>query len=88
MVWFKKMKKTCTIKHIDVITAFVSLCSDLIAVVVHGHQTQEMVHVAALSQFADQLGFDAFVAQHSLVSGRGGQSFHADGAVLTDINSE
>lgn len=68
--------------------SFMCLCSDLIAVVVHGHQTQKMVHVSALSQFADQLGLDAFVAQHSLVSGRGGQSLHADGAVLTDINSE
>lgn len=69
-------------------TTFVWLRSDLIAVVVHGHQTQKMVHVAALSQFADQLGLDAFVAQHSLVSRRGGQWLHADGAVLTDINSE
>lgn len=64
------------------------LCSDLIAVAVHGHQTQKMVHVSTLSQFADQLGLDAFVAQHSLVSGHGGQLLHADGAVLTDINSE
>lgn len=62
--------------------------SDLIAVVVHGHQTQEMVHVTTLSQFADQLRFDALVVQHSLVSGRRGQSLHADGAVLTDINNE
>lgn len=65
-----------------------SSVSDLIAVVVHGHQTQEMVHVATLSQFADQFGFDGLVVQHSLVSGRCVQPLHADRAILTDIKHE
>lgn len=54
----------------------------LIAVVVHGHQAQQMVHVAALAKFAHQLWLDAFVLQDAFVSRRHGQPLHADGAVL------
>lgn len=40
----------------------------LIAIVVHGHQAQQMVHVATLAKFAHQLWLDAFVLQDAFIS--------------------
>ena len=54
----------------------------LVAVVVHGHQAQQMVQVAALAKLADQLWLDALVTQQALVARRRHQPLHADGAVL------
>lgn len=60
-------------------------CSNLISIVVHGHQTQEMIHVTTFAQFAHQFRFDAFNVQNAVVSGRRVESLHTDGAVLTHM---
>lgn len=54
----------------------------LIAIVVHGHQAQQMVHVPALAKLAHQLWLDAFVLQDAFVARRHDQPLHADGTVL------
>lgn len=54
----------------------------LIAIVVHSHQAQQMVHVPTLAKFAHQLWLDAFVLQDAFVSWRHDQPLHADGTVL------
>lgn len=56
----------------------------LIAIVVHGHQAQQMVHVAALAKFAHQLRLEAFVLQDAFVTRGHDQPLHADGAVLKE----
>lgn len=54
----------------------------LIAIVVHSHQAQQMVHVPTLAKFAHQLWLDAFVLQDAFVAWWHDQPFHADGTVL------
>lgn len=41
----------------------------LIAIVVHGHQAQQMVHMPTLAKFAHQFWLDAFVLQDSFIAG-------------------
>ena len=67
----------------DIITAFGSQAlTHLIAIVVHGHQAQQMVHVPALAKFAHQLWLDAFVLQDAFIAWWHDQPLHADGTVL------
>lgn len=40
----------------------------LIAIVVHGHQAQQMVHMPTLAKFAHQLWLDAFVLQDAFIA--------------------
>lgn len=40
----------------------------LIAIIIHGQQAQQMVHVTALAKSANQLWLDAFVLQDSFIS--------------------
>ena len=54
----------------------------LIAIVVHGHQAQQMVHVPTLAKFAYQLWLDAFVLQDAFIARRHDQPLHADGTIL------
>lgn len=56
----------------------------LVAVAVHGHQAQQMVHVATLAKLAHQLGLEALVLQEALVAGGHKQPLHADGAILQE----
>lgn len=59
----------------------------LVAIVVHGHQAQQMVHVAALAKLAHQLGLEAFVLQDAFIAGGHEQPLHADGAILKEPES-
>lgn len=54
----------------------------LVAIGVHGHEAQQVVHVAAAAQAAHKLGPHALVPKHALVTGCCDQALHADGAVL------
>lgn len=56
----------------------------LVAIGVHGHEAQQVVHVAAAAQAAHELGAHTLVPKHALVAGRRDQPLHADGAVLTE----
>lgn len=56
----------------------------LIAIVVHGHQAQQMVHVPTLAKFAHQLRLEAFVLQDAFVAWGHDQPLHADGTVLKE----
>lgn len=40
----------------------------LIAIVVHGHQAQQMVHVPTLAKFAHKFWLDAFVLQDAFIA--------------------
>lgn len=67
----------------DIITTSGSQAfTHLIAIVVHGHQAQQMVHVTTFAKFAHQLWLDAFVLQDAFIARRHRQPLHADGAVL------
>lgn len=59
-----------------------STLAHLVAVVVHGHEAQQVVHVPTFAQLAHQLWLDAAVTQDALVARGGDQPLHADGAVL------
>lgn len=45
-----------------------SSLAHLIAIVVHGHQAQQMVHVTTFAKLAHQLRLDAFLMQDALVA--------------------
>lgn len=53
---------------IDGFTCWALKTAILIAIVVHGHQAQQMVHVATLAKFAHQLWLDAFVLQDAFIA--------------------
>lgn len=54
----------------------------LVAIGVHGHEAQQVVHVAAAAQAAHELRPHALVPKHALVARCCDQPLHADGAVL------
>lgn len=53
---------------IDGFTCWTLKTAILIAIVVHGHQAQQMVHVPTLAKFAHQLWLDAFVLQDAFIA--------------------
>lgn len=56
----------------------------LVAIVVHGHQAEQMVHVPTLAKLAHQLGLEAPVLQDAFIARGHDQPLHADGAVLKE----
>lgn len=54
--------------------------TNLVAIVVHGDQTVDVVDVAASGQLSHQLRLDRWL--QALVAGGGGEALHTDGAVL------
>lgn len=67
----------------DIITTSGSQAfTHLIAIVVHGHQAQQMVHVTTFAKFAHQFWLDAFLLQDAFVARRHYKPLHADGTVL------
>lgn len=54
----------------------------LVAIVVHGHKTLEVVLVATLGQAAHRLRSGNAAHSGALVAGRAGEGLHADGTVL------
>lgn len=54
----------------------------LVAIGVHGHQAEQVVHVAAAAQTAHKLGPHTLVPEHTLITRCCDQPLHADGTVL------
>lgn len=54
----------------------------LVAVGIHGHEAQQVAHVAAAAQAAHELRPHTLVAKHALIARRRDQPLHANGAVL------